>query len=64
LKINRDLSEYRKRKGKIERAKISPSQKRELLDQLEFERDIRLIYVPELTKQSDIPSYVENLFRN
>ena len=64
LKINRYLSEYRKRKGKIERAKISPSQKRELLDQLEFERDIRLIYVPELTKQSDIPSYVENLFRN
>jgi len=64
LKINRYLSEYRKRKGKIERAKISPSQKRELLDQLEFERDIRLIYVPELVKQSDIPSYVENLFRN
>ena len=64
LKINRYLSEYRKRKGKIERAKISPSQKRELLDQLEYERDIRLIYVPELTKQSDIPSYVENLFRN
>ena len=64
LKINRYLGEYRKRKGKIERAKISPSQKRELLDQLETERDIRLIYVPELTKQSDIPSYVENLFRN
>lgn len=64
LKINRYLSEYRKRKGKIERAKISPSQKRELLDQLEYERDIRLIYVPELVKQSDIPSYVENLFRN
>ena len=64
LKINRYLSEYRKRKGKIERAKISPSQKRELLDQLEYERDIRLIYVPELKKQSDIPSYVENLLRN
>ena len=64
LKINRYLGEYRKRKGKIERAKISSSQKRELLDQLETERDIRLIYVPELTKQSDVPSYVENLFRN
>lgn len=64
LAIDRYLTQYRKNVVNIENSDMSPTEKRKLLDQLEIERNIRLEYVPELKNMSDVPSYIENLFRN
>ena len=34
---------------------ISSEQKEEILEQMEMSRDMRLAFVPELRKQSDVP---------
>ena len=64
LAIDRYLTQYRKNVVNVENSDMSPTEKRKLLDQLEIERNIRLEYVPELKTMSDVPSYIENLFRN
>ena len=64
-KIDRYLVEYRKTRREIELSDmISPSQKKKMLLELDRSRNIRLAYMPELKEMSDVPSYIENLFRN
>ena len=64
LAYDRYLAKYRKNKRMIEISDMSPSEKRKILDNLDRDMNIALAFVPELKEMSDVPSYIENLFRN
>ena len=56
LAIDRYMKNWRKRRDNVQRSKtIPPQKKKELLLQMEIERDRRLASVPALKKRADIP---------
>ena len=56
LAIDRYMKSWRKRRDNVQRSKtIPPQKKKELLLQMEIERDRRLASVPVLKKRADIP---------
>ena len=64
LRIDRYLAKFRENIKNIENSDMSPSEKRERINQLEIERNIRLLNVPELKEISDIPDMFTDLVRN
>ena len=53
LALDRYMSNWRTRRDRVLNSKtITPQQKKEILEQMEVERDIRLAYMPELREQA------------
>ena len=53
LALERYMDNFRRRRDRVLNSiDLSPEQKKEIIEQMEMERDIRLAYVPELRKQA------------
>ena len=55
LALNRWLQKWRDRRDRILNSDLSPSVKKEMIQQLQLQKSKRLAYVPELREQSDLP---------
>lgn len=64
-RLERYMKQYRKVRRRIELDdSLSAVEKRDRLKDLDIERNIRLAFVPELKKQSDLRGYIGGLLRN
>jgi len=64
-RLEKYMKQYRKVRRRIELDdSLSAVEKRDRLKQLDIERNIRLAFVPELKKQSDLRGWVGGLLRN
>jgi len=58
LALERYMTHWRKQRDRVLYSKlITPEQKKEIIEDMEVQRDIRLAFVPELREQSDIPFF-------
>ena len=65
LRLDRYMKNYRKTRRRIEiDENLSPTAKKEMLRDLDIQRNIRLAYVPELKKDADLRGYITGLLRN
>jgi len=65
LRIDRYMKNYRKIRRRIEiDENLSPTAKKEMLRDLDIQRNIRLAYVPELKQEADLRGYITGLLRN
>jgi hypothetical protein len=56
LALERYMTNWRRKRDRVLNSTIlSPQQKKEILEQMEYERDMRLAYVPQLKEQASIP---------
>jgi len=56
LALERYMTHWRKQRDRVLNSKlITPEQKKDIIEDMEVQRDIRLAYVPQLREQSDIP---------
>jgi len=65
LRLDKYMKQYRKVRRRIELDEsLSAVEKRDRLKQLDIERNIRLAFVPDLKKQSDLRGWIGGLLRN
>ena len=58
LALERYMTHWRKQRDRVLYSKlITPEQKKEIIEDMEVQRDIKLAFVPELREQSDIPFF-------
>ena len=56
MALERYMTNWRRKRDRVLNSTIlSPQQKKEILEQMEYERDMRLAYVPQLKEQASIP---------
>ena len=65
LRIDRFMEEYRKTKMLVQlNETLSPKEKKEIIEQLDRSRNLRLAIVPLLVKRTDQPTYLTGVIRN
>ena len=58
------MKKYRENKQQIQISDLSPKEKKEIIEQLDQERNLRLAIVPFLVKETDQSAYLSGLIRN
>jgi len=58
------MKKYRENKQQIQLSDLSPKEKREIIEQLDQERNLRLSIVPLLVKATDQSAYLSGLLKN
>ena len=64
LRIDKYMKKYRENKQQIQLSDLSPKEKREIIEQLDQERNLRLSIVPLLVKATDQSAYLSGLLKN